>query len=378
MADTPNKGLARPAAGSTTWNVPLNNNASLIDAALGNSSAIAVNAIVSTSPVALTAPQYQCMALEMSGLQSVNVNIQVPAGVAGQWVIINNATGSYTLTMSHGSGGATVDVPQGSIRSIYADGTANGIVVADTQHADPGALGQVAVYGALTNAGGSNALTFNAVTGLDIVATDAVGNVVQNGLTVEARTSATPAVGIGTSIKLKSQTGVSTYTDALSLAAYSTDIAAGTEDFDLLLKLMRGGTLSEALKLTGVGVLTINGSYTVIASGRSTAQSLTTTGITATAENSGTISSGTYKPDPANGNFKTLVNGGAFTLAAPDVAGDYTMILQITNGVSAGTVTLSGFTKTQGSSLTTTNGDDFLIYITKVNGFTYSSIVSLQ
>jgi hypothetical protein len=102
-----------------------------------------------------------------------------------------------------------------------------------------------------------------------------------------------------------------------------------------------------------------------------------TAGFTATAVNDGTKSSGTYTPTPAGGNFKRAVNGGAHTLAAPDASGDYTMIIQYTNSGTAGAVTLSGFSKTSGI-FTTTSGDDFMVYISKVNGFTHANIVALQ
>lgn len=103
-----------------------------------------------------------------------------------------------------------------------------------------------------------------------------------------------------------------------------------------------------------------------------------TAGYTATADDDGTKSSGTYTPAPAGGNLKTIVNGGAFTLAAPTATGDYTIIIQMTNNASAGSVTISGFTKQTGDSLTTTDGDDFFLFITKINGFTLLTVQALQ
>jgi len=103
-----------------------------------------------------------------------------------------------------------------------------------------------------------------------------------------------------------------------------------------------------------------------------------TGGYTTTADNDGTISSGTYTPTPSGGNMKRIVNGGAFTLADPTAAGDYTLVIQITNSASAGAITLSGFNKTTGSVFTTTVGDDFFVYITKCNGFTLANVVALQ
>jgi hypothetical protein len=103
-----------------------------------------------------------------------------------------------------------------------------------------------------------------------------------------------------------------------------------------------------------------------------------TVGYTATAENIGTVTTGTVTPNPATGNLKRYVNNGAHTLAPPSATGDYTIVIQITNGASAGAITTSGFTKVTGSSLTTTNGDDFLLFITKLNGFTHLHAVALQ
>ena len=99
-------------------------------------------------------------------------------------------------------------------------------------------------------------------------------------------------------------------------------------------------------------------------------------GFTGTDYNAGTKSSGTFTPDPALGNFQYAVNGGAFTLAPP--ANTCTMVIQITNNASAGTITTSGFTKVTGTPPTTTNGDDFFAFITRANGFTHLAWQALQ
>lgn len=103
-----------------------------------------------------------------------------------------------------------------------------------------------------------------------------------------------------------------------------------------------------------------------------------TGGYTTTADDDGTLTTGTYTPTPAGGNMKRIVNGGAFTLAAPTAAGDYTLVVQITNNASAGVITLTGFSRTVGNPFTTTNGHDFFVYLTKCNGFTLANVVALQ
>jgi hypothetical protein len=103
-----------------------------------------------------------------------------------------------------------------------------------------------------------------------------------------------------------------------------------------------------------------------------------TGGYTTTADDDGTFSTGTYTPTPAGGNMKRIINGGAFTLAAPTASGDYTLVIQITNNASAGAITLSGFSRSIGNPFTTTNGHDFFVNITKLNGFTLANVVALQ
>lgn len=46
-------------------------------------------------------------------------------------------------------------------------------------------------------------------------------------------------------------------------------------------------------------------------------------GYTPAAVDDGTKSTGTYKPSPAGGNIRKIINGGSFSFAAPDAAGDY-------------------------------------------------------
>jgi hypothetical protein len=101
-----------------------------------------------------------------------------------------------------------------------------------------------------------------------------------------------------------------------------------------------------------------------------------TVGYASTPYNAGTKSSGTFTPDEANGSFQYGVNGGAHTLAPP--TNNTSIVIQYTNNGSAGAITTSGFTAVTGDTLTTTNGDDFLLFITKINGFSHLNVVALQ
>ena len=102
-----------------------------------------------------------------------------------------------------------------------------------------------------------------------------------------------------------------------------------------------------------------------------------TAGFSAAAHNAGTKSTGTYTPDVDDGNFQHAINGGAHTLAVP--AKNCTMIILYKNNASAGTITTSGYTVTDGDSLTTTNGHEFFFYITRINdGSTTFSMLTVK
>lgn len=90
----------------------------------------------------------------------------------------------------------------------------------------------------------------------------------------------------------------------------------------------------------------------------------------------GTQSSGTLTVDPEESVFQTVINGGAFTLGVPTE--DCSVLLQVTNNASAGTITTSSFTVVSGDSLTTSNGDDFFLHITKLGSFSRLFVEALQ
>ncbi|MGB1214771.1 MAG: hypothetical protein ACPG4X_15505 [Pikeienuella sp.] len=107
-----------------------------------------------------------------------------------------------------------------------------------------------------------------------------------------------------------------------------------------------------------------------------TAPVITSPEVSYTSDNDGTQSSGTYTPAVSGSNIKRIVNGGAFTLGVP--SGEGTFAVQVTNNSSAGAITTSGYTAVKGDSLTTTDGDDFMLFITVVNSFSVLNVVALQ
>lgn len=157
---TTNKALNLPVYDTPNWDVPLNANFELIDKALGGGVQINVTG-VSATPVTLTSTQYGNMAITFTGTLSNDVRYNVPSGVKGQWVIVNNTTGSFSLTVGSAAGGSTTVIQQSTVRSVYSDGA--GVIFADTPSSVVGPSGQVVYNGASSLQSASN-FTFNGTT----------------------------------------------------------------------------------------------------------------------------------------------------------------------------------------------------------------------
>jgi hypothetical protein len=103
-----------------------------------------------------------------------------------------------------------------------------------------------------------------------------------------------------------------------------------------------------------------------------------TNGFTASNLDRGTWNTGSFKPAPDQANMQRIANTGAFAFVAPTAAGDYTIIVKITNGAGAGAVTFQGFASVGGDDLTTTQGHKFFVYITKLDGDVAALVQALQ
>jgi hypothetical protein len=158
---TTNKTLEKPGNGDyvDTWNVPVNSDLDVIDQAFGGTTSINVTAVSGT--ISLSASQYRSLVLAFSGTLTANVTYQVPAGVGGQWILSNAATGAFTITISSGGGGATVNAASGVSRTVYSDGT--NIKYADNIVTTAGSNTQV-IYNSAGALSGSANLTFNGTT----------------------------------------------------------------------------------------------------------------------------------------------------------------------------------------------------------------------
>lgn len=80
--------------------------------------------------VTLSATEAAAGIIILSGALTANINVIVPA-TARRWNVVNNTTGSYTLTFKTASGG--VQVQQGKVAELFSDGasvrSSNGVKV---------------------------------------------------------------------------------------------------------------------------------------------------------------------------------------------------------------------------------------------------------
>lgn len=72
--------------------------------------------------VTLTEAEYEVSVLELTGTLAANINVILPAHAGRRWVILNNTSGSFTLTAKT-SGGSGVAITQGFAALVAGDGT---------------------------------------------------------------------------------------------------------------------------------------------------------------------------------------------------------------------------------------------------------------
>jgi hypothetical protein len=128
---TTNKNIEKPgyndyAANPTGWSGPINADWDIIDRGFGG----VLSKSTTGGTTNLTITETQNLVLLISGTLASNAIFTLPLNtastgiVAGQWIIKNATSGSFTVTFAPTSGGgASIAIPQGQVKVIFSDGT---------------------------------------------------------------------------------------------------------------------------------------------------------------------------------------------------------------------------------------------------------------
>lgn len=310
---------------------------------------------------------------------------QVPAGVTlngvdnGSLAISTTQTAIWTkkitktawLAIAFGTGGAayTNEMAQDALAAAFAAGSHTGITITYndasnsfdfastvTQYTDEMAQDALAAAFAAGSHTGVTITYNDASASFDFVAT--------GGYTDEnARDAIGAALTAGTGITVTVNDGADTITIATTITQYTDELA-----MDAIATMIGAGTHTNL-------TITYNDASNTLSFALNTAL---TGGFKSTSYDLGTITTTAQTPDPANGNMQHLNANGAFTLNAPTASGEYTIVIEVTNGASAGTITTSGFTKVNGDTRVLTNAFKYLYQITKHKNYSMLTIVSLN
>lgn len=126
---TNNFSFIQPTVGGNlnTWGGVLNNGViAAVDTTLGSNLAVSIT----STNVTLTDTQWQNAIFVCSGALTGNRSLILPLGpnslttaVGGRFIVVNNTTGNFTLTVLTAASGSTgITVPQGFMANLYSDG----------------------------------------------------------------------------------------------------------------------------------------------------------------------------------------------------------------------------------------------------------------
>lgn len=303
---TTNKSIEKPANGDyvNTWSTPVNSDWDIIDASLGGTTTL--NATGASGTVTLSTSQYRPPTIIITGVLTANVTYRIPSGVGGHWVIYNNTTGSFTITIDSGGGGTSTVVAQGFRVLVYSDGTNIGPGITSVPLAAAGNSGEIQFNSSGSLAGSSN-FTY-----------DGTGNVVLGGTT--------PG-------RLDVKNAIRIYGATSGYFGLTVPAAAGSQTYTLP---NADGTSGQVLTTNGSGTL----SWTTASGGVAgvTSFSAGTTGLTPAAASTGAVVlAGTLAVANGGTGQTTYTNG------------------QLLIGNSTGN-TLTKATLTAGTGITITNG----------------------
>ena len=131
---TDNTGIEKIVTGAQagTWGTTTNTNFDIVDRALNGVGAISLTGTthtLTTSSGSLSDGQFKVLVFSGS-LSSANTITISPNTAEKLYFVYNNTSGSQNIILSQGSG-ASVTVPPGATKIVYADGAGSGAAVTD-------------------------------------------------------------------------------------------------------------------------------------------------------------------------------------------------------------------------------------------------------
>lgn len=364
---TTNKNLEKPANGEYVdqWDVPLNGDMNIIDAAFGG-----VTSLNATSGSAnLSVSQYQKFALNVTGAMSASVTYTIPNGVGGYWVVRNATTdatgGPWSVTIASGGGGSNVTALRDKNILIWSDGT--NIRNVDENVATIGTVTSVAV------SGGTTGLTANGspITTNGTITLGGVLNVASGGTNLTA-------FGTGVSGALSANTTGSGGMVLQSNATLITPtISNATASNATLITPILGTPISGNLvNTTGLPISNTTGTLTVARGG---------TGLTTLTANNLLVGAGTsnvtFIAPGTSGNLLTS-NGTAWVSAAPPTTGAWVKIAVTTVSVQVDQVDFTNLSSYLSLRFTFNNirpssdGEIFMARLSSDNGVNFINTIT--
>jgi len=268
---TVNNGLEKPDSGDQEgqWGVTLNTNFDIIDRVLSGVGSVSLSGTTHTlTTTDGTLSDGMFKVLIFGGSPSGTNTVTISPNDQDKLYFIVNSSGQ-SIIIKQGSG-ATVTIANGAFNIVYADGAGSGAAVASLLANDIVFGDDVSLQsdGAVLNFGLDNDVTLTHVadTGLILeTAADSVTTLLQL-LSDDAgsgagpflrlkRTSGSPADNDnGGIIVMDMENDNNQQFDAVQILAKATDVSDGSEDSQLLLATMVGGSLVTGATITGGGI----------------------------------------------------------------------------------------------------------------------------
>jgi hypothetical protein len=115
---TTNVELDYPEPGDSSWHTPLNSAIAAIDLLFAQA---LTKDVAGSADVTLTLDEVKGPALELTGALAGNIEVVLPR--SGQWIIRNNTSGSFSVTVVRVAASTGVVVAQGRMECVTADST---------------------------------------------------------------------------------------------------------------------------------------------------------------------------------------------------------------------------------------------------------------